>query len=334
MKKFFPELGGQFAELLKRCRGKKIAVVGHMRPDGDCAASQFALADILEGAGVAEVVCLNQNALPRLYENFSYGRKLEPAADFADASFEIITVDCADYSRTNSELCARFPSPLGCIDHHITNNSRAEINAIDPTASATAELIAGLVFDAGLKLSAENANRLFMGIATDTRQFTTSSTTARTFAVAARLCESGADCAGVAIELYQRETMGKMRLLGRFLETLKFHCNARVCVGVLKAGIFAETGSEKADSDGLVDYARSIDGVEVALLLEQLPNGVKGSLRSKTPEMRVNEIAAKFGGGGHCAAAGFTAEGEKLETFYDKAVAAIQARLNEFDTRK
>ena len=125
-----------------------------------------------------------------------------------------------------------------------------------------------------------------------------------------------------------------MRLLGRFLETLKFHCNARVCVGVLKAGIFAETGSEKADSDGLVDYARSIDGVEVALLLEQLPNGVKGSLRSKTPEMRVNEIAAKFGGGGHCAAAGFTAEGEKLETFYDKAVAAIQARLNEFDTRK
>ena len=53
MKKFFPELEGAFSELLAACRGKKIAVAGHMRPDGDCAASQFALADILSGAGAA-----------------------------------------------------------------------------------------------------------------------------------------------------------------------------------------------------------------------------------------------------------------------------------------
>lgn len=245
-----------------------------------------------------------------------------------------MTVDCADYARTNLRLCERFPSPLGCIDHHFSNHSSARINAIDPSASATAELIAGMAFDAGLEISPENACRLYMGIATDTRQFTTPSTRPKTFEIAARLLECGADAAGVAVELYQRETMGKLKLLGRFLETLELFENSRACIGVLKAGIFAETGSEKADSDGLVDYARSIDGVEIALLLEQMPNGVKGSLRAKTPDMRVNEIAARFGGGGHLAAAGFTAEGERLETFRDKIVAIVGEHLREYDSRK
>lgn len=334
MKKFFPELEGAFSELLAACRGKKIAVAGHMRPDGDCAASQFALADILSGAGAAEVVCVNQNPLPRLYENFARGLEFLDAGAFDDRSFEVVTVDCADYARTNLRLCERFPSPLGCIDHHFSNHSSARINAIDPSASATAELIAGMAFDAGLEISPENAGRLYMGIATDTRQFTTPSTRPTTFEIAARLLECGAEAAGVAVELYQRETMGKLKLLGRFLETLELFENSRACMGVLKAGIFAETGSEKADSDGLVDYARSIDGVEIALLLEQMPDGVKGSLRAKTPEMRVNEIAARFGGGGHLAAAGFTAEGERLETFREKIVRIVGEHLREYDSRK
>ena len=334
MKKFFPELAKPFAELLKACVGKNIAVAGHMRPDGDCAASQFALADILLQEGAKSVVCVNQNDLPRLYENFKYGREYVNAETFEDATFEVVTVDCADYTRTNLKLCERFPTPLGCIDHHFSNNSVARINAIDPTASATAELIAGLSFDAGIKISPENANRLYMGIVMDTRQFTTSSTRALTFEIAGRLVECGADIARTAIELYQRETLGKMKLLGRFLETLKLYENSRICVGVLAEGIFAQTGSEKADSDGLVDYARSIEGVEIALLLEQMPNGVKGSLRAKTPDARVNEIAAIFGGGGHLAAAGFTAQGEKIDTFYEKILSIVKEHLHKRESEK
>lgn len=328
MKKFFPELEKPFAELLQACRGKNIAVAGHMRPDGDCVASQFALADMLVQEGAKNAVCVNQNTLPRLYENFKYGRDYIDAETFSDDTYEIITVDCADYSRTNLNLCARFPKPLGCIDHHFSNNSVARINAIDPKASATAELIAGMAFDAGIKITPENANRLYMGIVMDTRQFTTSSTRALTFEIAGRLVECGADIARTAIELYQRETLGKYKLLGLFLETLKLYENSRICIGVLREGIFAETGSEKADSDGLVDYARSIDGVEIALVLEQMPNGVKGSLRAKNPESRVNEIAAIFGGGGHLAAAGFTAQGERIETFYEKILSIIKEHLH------
>ena len=199
MKKFFPHLEKNFSELLEACRGRNIAVVGHMRPDGDCVGSQFALADILASAGAKKTVCLNQNGLPRLYENFAYGREFLSAEDFDDPSFDIVTVDCADYARTNLKLRERYPSPLGCIDHHVTNNTVAKINAIDPSASATAEIIAGMAFDAGIKISPDTANRLYMSIATDTRQFTTSSTRALTFEIAARLVESGADSARVAM---------------------------------------------------------------------------------------------------------------------------------------
>lgn len=334
MKKFFPHLEKNFSELLEACRGRNIAVVGHMRPDGDCVGSQFALADILASAGAKKTVCLNQNGLPRLYENFAYGREFLSAEDFDDPSFDIVTVDCADYARTNLKLRERYPSPLGCIDHHVTNNTVAKINAIDPSASATAEIIAGMAFDAGIKISPDTANRLYMSIATDTRQFTTSSTRALTFEIAARLVESGADSARVAMELYQRETIGKLRLLCRFLDTLKLYENGRICVGVLENGVFAQTGSEKADSDGLVDYARSIDGVQIALLLEQMPNGVKGSLRAKTPDLRVNEIAESFGGGGHFAAAGFTAEGRTIADFYEQILSTVKKHLQKFDSIK
>ena len=331
MAQFFPELKEDFKRLLKAAAGKKIAVAGHMRPDGDCISSQFALADILRECGAEEVVCLNQNPLPYLYEHFAYGSKLQSAAEFCDDSFEIVTVDCADYKRTNLELCSRFPSPLGCIDHHATNNTYAKINIIDTRASATAELIAGMTFDAGLKISKENANRLYMGIVMDTRQFTTSSVRTQTFEVATALVKSGADAAWVAVELYQRERFEKMKLLALYLQSMTMHFDGRVCVGVLPADAYTSTGAEKADSDGLVDYARAVNGVEIAVLLEALPNGVKGSLRGKGPQYMVNDLAAKFGGGGHMAAAGFTAEGYDLNTLYPKMLSLIEEHLLNLD---
>ena len=277
MSLLFPEYCEDFKRLLDSVGGKKIAVAGHMRPDGDCISSQFALAEFLRQAGAAEVVCVNQNPVPYLYENFIGNEKMLDAETFDDPSFEIAAVDCADYHRINESLCKRFPEPLACIDHHVTNRSASKISIIDPKASATAELLAGLALDAGLEISKENANRLYMGIATDTRQFTTTSTRAKTFETATRLVCAGADSSWVAIQLYQRERFAKLKLLAAYLQTLKLHFGGRLCMGFLPEGVYEETGSEKADSDGLVDYARSVNGVEIAALLEPLENGVKGS---------------------------------------------------------
>ncbi len=328
MKKFFPEFESKFRELLNAVRGKKIAVIGHLRPDGDCISSEFVLADLFECAGAENVVCLNEHPLPHLYKNFSNGRILLDANSFVDTDYEIVTVDCADYARTNKNICSYFPTPLGAIDHHATNNSPAKISIVDSSAAATAELIAGLASDANLTISKENANRLLMGIVMDTRSFTTSSTRPLTYAVANMLSQCGADSAFVAEQLYQRERPQKLALLATYLKTLTPYFDNRVWLGMLTLKDYANCGAEKADSDGLVDYARSIDGAEIGVLLEELKIGVKGSLRAKDPTMRVSELAQLNGGGGHFAAAGFTAYDETLESFLPKFLKQLESHLN------
>ena len=331
MSEFFPSFANDFSELLKAVKGKKIAVVGHMRPDGDCIGSQFALADFLRQAGAEDVVCLNQNPVPYVYENLASGEAMLSAEDFTDTSYEIITVDCADYKRTCLKLCERFPNVFACIDHHASNMPSAKINIIDAKAGAAAELIAGLAFDAGLEFSERVCNLLYTGVVMDTRQFTTNSTRALTFEIATALVKAGANVSGVAQELYQRERFGKMKLMAEYLQSLKMYFGGRVCIGVLPLGVFEKTESEKADSDGLIDMARSVAGVDIAVLLEDLGYGVKGSLRAKDMKFAVNEIASKFGGGGHLAAAGFTAEGETMETFYPKLLDTLEDVLKQKD---
>ncbi|MBR4598164.1 MAG: DHH family phosphoesterase [Opitutales bacterium] len=326
-KKFFPNSGAAFSDFLKTVRGGKFAVAGHMRPDGDCIGSQVAMAFLLRKFGAESVVCINKHEVPFLYKDFICGETFLPADDFCDKSFEIITVDCADLKRTSENLSALFPTPAACFDHHVSNKPYARANIIEPSATATGALLAGLMFDNNIDFPPEIANALYVALMMDTRQLTTSNTDLRSFEIASRLVEAGADPAEVSIKLYQREKFGRMKLLAEFLQSLEMHFGGRVCVGVLPCGVYERTGSCKEDSDGLVDYARNIDGVEVAALLEELPEGgVKGSLRSKRPETRVNEIAALFGGGGHFAAAGFNS-GKPLAEFYPEFLKAVAQHL-------
>jgi phosphoesterase RecJ-like protein len=106
-------------------------------------------------------------------------------------------------------------------------------------------------------------------------------------------------------------------------------CRGRVCIGRLPAGIFAETGSSVEDTEGLVDYARCIEGVEIGVLIEERPDGViKASLRSKNPVYRMDRIAAQFNGGGHACAAGLNLKMEAGE-FYARLVAVLTTQIEE-----
>ncbi len=331
---YFPNSAEKFRRLLESVRGLNVAVFGHVRPDGDCVSSMFATADTLREAGAKKVVCVDAHPLPRLYKNFAFGEEIVPAKNFDGKNFHTVCVDCSSFSRTGAENFSNLPF-LATIDHHVSSGpSGALIDILEPDAAAAAELIAGMHLDSGISISQKNAERLFMGIMMDTRQLTTPSAKYRTWEIASELVKLGADPAKVARELYQRESFAKIKLLASYLKTLTMHFDNRVCIGLLESGVYERTGAEKADSDGLVDYARSIDGVEVAALLEHIPDGVKGSLRAKDPKFRVDEIAAKFGGGGHMAAAGFTAKGMDINTFYPQLLSAIEEHLREIDSAK
>ncbi|PTY02504.1 DHH family phosphoesterase [Opitutaceae bacterium EW11] len=312
--------------MLPRCRGKRVAVVGHARPDGDCIGSQVAVARVLRALG-SEVVCVNMDAVPRRLQFLVHDLEFKKALEVEGDDWLAVFVDCADHGRAGDKARARFPKPFGNIDHHLSNIGYAENNFVDVAAAATCEILAGMFFDAKLPVDKMTAQALFAGIMTDTGQFRFNSTTRRTFMLAAELVALGANPAEIGGEIYERESAGKLQLLQRFLASLKLECGGVVCIGTLPNGIFEETGSNPEDTEGLVDYARAIDGVEIGVLIEERAGAIKASLRSKEPRFRVDQVAARFNGGGHACAAGLNLKNITMAEFRAQLLVALEEQL-------
>lgn len=333
MSQLYPQFHDNFARLLAACVGRRVVVIGHARPDGDCIGSQVALCRLLRARGI-DSVCCNPDRVPRRLEFLVTDT---PFVSLATALVEervAIFVDCADRKRASAAFAEAFPRPLGNIDHHLSNPAYAEINLIDTPSAATAEILVGLAQDAGLALDAPTAAALYTGIATDTGQFRFAATTERTFTLAATLVAAGADPARIGLELYERETFGKLQLLQCFLASLETLADGRVCIGFLPEGIYERTGTDIEDSEGLVDYARAIDGVEIGALIEVRDGAIKGSLRAKDAAYRVDRLAGLFSGGGHACAAGLNVKGESLESFMVRLRAALVAQIETVATAR
>jgi phosphoesterase RecJ-like protein len=332
VEKFYPALSAEFARLLPSLAGRKIAIIGHARPDGDCIGSQVALARVLTARG-HDVICVNPDPVPRrlrfLVTGVTFTRTDDVVATTADRA--AIFVDCADHARGGERLKAHYPEPVAMIDHHISNVGYALANLMDSTSAATCEILAGLFFDNHLPVDPQTAQALFTGVLTDTGQFRFSSTSRRCFLLAGELVACGARPADAGFELYERETVGKMRLMQHYLASLRLECGGRVCIGTLAPDVFEVTGSTGEDTEGLVDYARSIDGVDVGVLIEQRADGtVKASLRAKEPAFRVDLVAAQFNGGGHACAAGLNLKAG-TENFVARLVAALAQSIATVD---
>lgn len=325
---FYPAVSDAFARLLDRLAGRKIAVVGHARPDGDCIGSQVALARVLTARG-HNVICVNADPVPRRLQFLTEGMRFYRADEVLNTTEDraAIFVDCADHARPGDRLKAHYPVVEAVIDHHLSNVGFAEVNLIDSASAATCEILAGVLFDNNLPVDAQTAKALYTGILTDTGQFRFHSTSRRCFVLAGELVARGADPSEAGYQLYERETEGKLRLLQHFLASLKLECDGRVCIGTLPHGIFEATGSTTEDTEGLVDYARSIEGVDVGALIEHRPDGtLKASLRGKDPSFRVDLVAAQFNGGGHACAAGLNLKSD-TENFHPRLVAAFANRI-------
>ncbi|MDQ8194361.1 DHH family phosphoesterase [Coraliomargarita sp. SDUM461004] len=327
---FYPEDSARFAAAIEVLRGQKVAVLGHQRPDGDCIGSTVALVRVLRTLGI-DAVGLNRDAIPATLKAFVGDTPMFLAEDFTPAGHVAVSVDCADFKRVGERLNELFPTVALNVDHHISNKLYGSENLVIATACATAEILAGFYLDNGYEIDAVTAQALYVGIATDTGQFRFPSTTPDTFEIARRLCECGANPSAAAHELYERESFAKIKLLQHFLNSLSMEFNNRVCVGLIQDGVYEECGATIDDSEGLVDYARSIDGVEIGVLIEDCAGALKGSLRAKDPKQRVDQIAKQFGGGGHACAAGLNVAKSSIKEFYPQLMAAIGAHLSTID---
>ncbi len=331
MTAFYPVISAAFAKLLPELIRKPAVVVGHARPDGDCIGSQVALARVLRAQGCPEVRCLNLDPVPRRLEFLNRSDAFDTLATLPPGITRALFVDCADHLRPGPEIADRFPRPFLNVDHHVSNNEYAETNFVHPASAATCEILTGVFLDNGLPIDAITAQALYVGVVTDTGQFRFGSTTQRTFEMAAALVAHGADPASAGFELYERESAGKLQLLQRFLASFQSFVDGRVCIGFLPDGVFAETDTSVEDTEGLVDYARAIDGVDVGALIEERGDAIKVSLRSHNPAYRMDRVAAAFGGGGHACAAGLNLKGVAAEDVRVRLVEALTEVLASAD---
>jgi phosphoesterase RecJ-like protein len=327
---YFPSHAADFRRLLESLRGRPVAVLGHMRPDGDCIGSQVGLTRGLRALGV-DAVAVNHDHTTRLLTDFVGDTPWHLAAEYEPAPGTVAAcVDCADHTRLGPRLRAQFPRPFLAVDHHASNNSFAEHNFVFPDSAATAEVLAGLFFDAGLTPDSVAAQALYVGIATDTGQFRFPSTTPQVFQLCSALIAAGANPGAAAHLLYERESYAKLRLLQVFLASLQREFAGRVCVGFLHDADFASTGALREDTEGIVDYARAMDGVDVGVLLEERKGTLKGSLRAKDERFALHRLAQRFQGGGHACAAGFNLP-ESVAAFYPRFLAALAEHLRAAD---
>jgi phosphoesterase RecJ-like protein len=329
---YYPEFQAQFVAFLDSLSGQRVAVIGHQRPDGDCIGSQVALTRALRARGI-DAIAINPDPVPRRIK-FLLGDTPFFQRDHIEHDGRLaVFTDCADHNRAGDRTRALYADAFGCFDHHLSNVGFARHNFVDTKSAATAEVLAGLFLDAGIPIDAVSAQALYTGIMTDTGQFRFASTSQRVFTLAGELLARGANPAQAGQELYERESLGKLKLLQHFISSLKLECGGRVCIGILPQGIFEQTGASVEDTEGLVDYARALDGVAIGALIEERPGVMKASLRAQDAIYRMDSIAAKFNGGGHASAAGLNFP-DTLSSFYPKLVAAFAQRLQEVDALK
>lgn len=301
-----------------------VLLLGHVNPDGDQLGSLLGLGLALGQSGWP-VTMAGPHPVPEPL------RFLPGSAHFQQwaapkGPFELVIVcDCPDPRRTGGLLeGAGGPrTRVLNIDHHPDNLRYGTVNWVEVSASATGEMVYDLIEALGLKITPEVATNLFTAIHTDTGSFRYTNASAKAFRTAAELVARGADPARVAAQLYETRQPESLVVLGRLLQRIEVSPDGLVAWLALPAGSAPEAFLQAED---LVNYPRSVGSVKVGILLREVPAGsVKVSLRGKG-EVAVNAIAARFGGGGHANAAGFTVEGTLAEATA-KVLSAVSEAL-------
>ena len=304
----------EICEKLKQSR--EVAIVSHFRPDGDAVGSTLALGLALKSMGKC-VHLWNQDGSPERYA-FLEGAELihRVPAELPQGVDTFVCVDTGDLKRIGEAASALFhQAPLTLnIDHHETNTRYAQVNWVEGEAAACGSIIFKLLRALGAEITRPVAEALYSAISTDTGSFQFSSTTAEVMETAAALLRAGVDVGEINRHLYQEKPMGTLLMNRETLEEMQLTAGGAISYYTLTAARRKELNVSMEDTKDLVDYIRSLKGVILSIIFEELEDGfIRMSLRSKDRRFNVAQIAKQFGGGGHDMAAGIRMRGELAE---------------------
>lgn len=299
-------------------------LVAHQSPDGDTLGSCLALRLALLSLGKQVTVACCDPVPERL--RFLCGADAVQTELEEPFSAAVLYVDCADHRRAGAlaPICEAQEHQFG-IDHHMTNPQNSKDGDWVERRGATGELILELLERLNVTVTRQMAECLFTAIATDTGNFAYSNTTEQTFQAAAKLSALGVDLPELNRRLFRSMPLSKAKLIADILTEMELLCGDSVGMVGISEEMLRACGAKEEDCEGLIDYIRDIETVEVACVLRESKDGtVRVSLRSKH-SFDVSAVAARFGGGGHMRAAGCTLSEPLAEAKRIMKAALLQA---------
>lgn len=304
----------------------RVLILTHKNPDGDAIGSSLALAYGLEAMG-KEVENVNIDGVPEALDwlEGAYNVACVPTVEFNPDT--LVLLDCNVLDRTGFEPDAVDGIPnMVVIDHHPSDDSEKSGFLVDSTAASSGTLVYEVLKALNAEVTPSVAQDIYVALHTDTGGFRFPNTDADAFHLAGKMVELGAMPSHISVMLLERENASRMKLLGLSLGTLEVTCGNRIALCHVTVEMFEATGTRDEHTDGFVNYPRSIEGVDVALLLKEKTKGTwRVALRSRGL-VDVSAIARKFGGGGHRNASGVTLEGS-FEDVRQTIVSEVQSAL-------
>ncbi len=304
-------------------QSKRILVVSHSSPDGDSIGSLLALGLSLSVLN-KDLTFYNESQIPAVYRFLPHTDRIVQQIDNVGIYDTAVVLDCADMERIGNMAprVALIPAIIN-IDHHVTNSGFGHFCLIDTEACATAEIVWRLITAMNIPIDTAIATCIYTGILTDTGSFRFSNTNQTTFEICRQMTELGVSPYQVAQHVYGTYSMGRIRLLNRALDSIEISKDGKISLMTLTNNMLEETGTHPEDIDGFINYAKRIEDVKVAVLIQENGNGRQHvSLRSDG-SVDVADIASSFGGGGHRTAAGFSIEASTA-TLKKELLARIQ----------
>ena len=310
-------------------RAGRILLLAHEKPDPDALGSALGLAFALAPLGKRCVVAC-ADPVPANY-TFLPGRETV-VTELPDEDFDlVIALDAGELSRygalyTRHKAFFDHATTLN-LDHHVSSPGIGAYAIVDVPSAATAELLTILLLNRGVVIGWEAAICLLAGVITDTRSFEFDATTDRTLMVGAYLVAQGAVPQDIIKPMYRMKPLAKARLWGRALQTLET-TDGRAVWAVIRQADLAAAGATADMDDGLPAYLLDIDGVALAALFREQPDGrTRVSVRSAAP-YDAAALCGRFSGGGHARAAGCTLDMD-VDAAVQTFIPAMEAALGE-----
>lgn len=291
-------------------------ILTHAHPDGDTLGSGFGLCLALRSLGKKANV-INEEELPRKFLYLDVEKQ-----DFEEQT--VVAVDIADTALMGKGVEAEYAKRVDLsIDHHGSNRQYAALNLIDSAAAAAAEIIVELIELMGVEITKDIADRLYTGISTDTGCFRYANVTPKTHLLAAQLMCYGADAAKINTLMFETKTRTYAALERLALDGMEFYYDGKCAIVTITRDMFAKSGSDENECDGIAALSRQIEGVLVGITLRERHDGTyKASVRSHDP-VDASAICARLGGGGHRNAAGCSLPYDTVEEAKAKLIETV-----------